>query len=144
MHSSIILLHTVRAMRPLFLLCLCVTATQAADLNTAVTQGQELPLGTYYEIDRGSCQALAAPRVRLGEKPRLGRATVVKLQRQVVQTGGRCGTMAVPAVQIRYQALQPGSDTMAWEVTYQARGAAPREIDAAIRVMPRPAPARPR
>src|SRR5690606_39567782 len=69
-------------MRPLFLLCLCVTATQAADLNTAVTQGQELPLGTYYEIDRGSCQALAAPRVRLGEKPRLGRATVVKLQRQ--------------------------------------------------------------
>jgi len=52
--------------------------------------------------------------------------------------------MAVPAVQIRYRALQPGTDTMAWEVNYQARGAAPGKIDAAIRIMPRPASARPR
>lgn len=125
-----------RAMWPFFFLCLGVTAVQAADLSARTEPGQELLLATYYEIDPRTCRPMAPPRVRLSMQPALGRATVVRADRQPVHVGGRCGTMTMPVVQVRYRAAQQGTDTVGWEVQYQARGATTRSIRATVRIAP--------
>ncbi|MCD0502594.1 hypothetical protein [Bordetella petrii] len=98
-----------------------------------------MELARYYEIRQAGCVALRAPTVRITAPPRLGRATVVLVQQMPVQTG-RCGPMTVPVAQVRYRALAPGSDTLAWEVRYQQRGAGTHPASAQITVLPsRPA-----
>ncbi|MBV7485629.1 hypothetical protein KW845_21850 [Bordetella sp. BOR01] len=98
-------------------------------------------LASYYEIRQAGCLALQAPRVRITAPPALGKATVVRIQQQPVQAGGRCGTLAVPVVQVRYRARQAGTDSLAWEVRYQADNTAGDRVAAEVRVLP-PRPVR--
>lgn len=129
-----------RAIWPLFFSCLGVTAAAAADISAQSAVGQDVLLASYYEIRPADCLALRPPRVQITTPPRLGKATVVHIQQQPVQAGGRCATMAVPVAQVRYRARQPGTDTLAWQVRYQARGAALQQVSADVRVLPaRPA-----
>jgi len=130
-----------RTICPFLFSRLGVTAAAAADISAQTAVGQDVLLASYYEIHPAGCLALRAPRVRITTAPHLGKATVVHIQQQTVQAGGRCGTMAVPVAQVRYRARQAGADSLAWQVRYQARGAAPGQISADVQVLPaRPAP----
>ena len=135
-------LRFARLIWPFLFWCLGVTAATAGDATISVTAGQDVVLARYYEVRQAECLALQVPRVNITTAPQLGRATVVRVQHETVAVGGRCGTMAVPVVQVHYRARQPGTDSLAWEVRYQARGAAPAQATAQVRVLPpaRPAP----
>src|SRR3546814_8728093 len=103
-----ILLRTGRMIWPLLFWCLGAGTAAAADISASAIVGQDVLLASYYEIRPAGCLALQAPRVRITAAPVLGKATVVHIQQQPVQAGGRCGPMAVPVAQVRYRARQPG------------------------------------
>jgi len=132
-----ILLRRGHGLWPLLFSCLGVT-TAAGATEIAVAAGQDVVLARYYEIRQANCLPLQAPRVRITAAPQLGNATVVRIQHQAVQVGGRCGTLAVPVAQVHYRAGQPGTDTLAWEIRYQQRGAGPAQADAQVRILPAP------
>jgi len=126
---------------PFLFPCLGVTAAAAQAAEVSVRAGQDVVLASYYEIRPVDCLPLQAPRVRITAAPRLGKATVVRIQHQAVAAGGRCGTLAVPVAQVHYRAGQPGVDAVDWEVRYQARGVGPAQESARLRILPAPSAA---
>ena len=106
--------------RPHFIALLAATGLAAA----APTHAQSLKTGditvlaSYYEIRGSDCLALRAPRVTITLQPRLGTASIVQTRGQSSDSG-RCAYKTVPVAQLVYQANQPGSDSLAWEVKYQ-------------------------
>lgn len=99
--------------------------------------GDVAVLASYYEIRGSDCLALRAPRVQITQNPQLGKASIVQTRGQSGQSG-RCAYKSVPIAQVVYQADQPGSDTLSWEVKYQNRTLGIRRYSATVGVTPAP------
>ncbi|SAI71839.1 Uncharacterised protein [Bordetella ansorpii] len=128
-----------RLLAPLLLLA----ASAPASAQIQVASGTQVVLATYYEVDPESCQALSAPRVRITQKARLGKATIVRTQTPA-PASGRCPAKLVTIAQVMYLADRPGADTVAWQVRYQRRGPYIERYRSQVNVAPKaPPPARP-
>lgn len=108
----------------------------AAD-NHTVAAGDSIVLGSYSEVMGSSCIALRAPILRITQAPRLGRVSIIQTQ-GVTQGAANCSPISVTLSQIHYQGLQPGLDSVGWEVKYQTPALGTRQADAEITVRPRP------
>lgn len=126
------LICTARRLSPALLLACSAAAAQPPQVGS----GGQVVLGTYYEVSGPGCQALSAPRVRITEPGRLGKAIVVRTEGQARATP-RCAHRKVPVATVLYQADQPGLDNVAWEVRYQQRGQPVQRHAADVRVTPR-------
>lgn len=94
-------------------------------------------LASYYEIRGSDCLPLRAPRVTITLQPRLGVASIVQTRGQSGDSG-RCAYKTVPIAQLVYQANQPGSDSLAWEVKYQNKTIGIRRYSATLGIAPAP------
>ncbi|WYX25974.1 hypothetical protein WJ969_10210 [Achromobacter xylosoxidans] len=70
-------------------------------------------------------------------QPRLGTASIVQTRGQSSDSG-RCAYKTVPIAQLVYQARQPGSDSLAWEVKYQNKTVGTRRYSATLGIAPAP------
>ncbi|MNT79205.1 hypothetical protein D3C72_2185160 [compost metagenome] len=69
--------------------------------------------------------------------PSLGKASILQTRGQSSDSG-RCAYKSVPVAQVVYQAGQPGSDTLSWEVKYQNKAIGTRRYSATVGVTPGP------
>ncbi len=99
--------------------------------------GDVAVLASYYEIRGSDCLALRAPRVSITRMPTLGKASIMQTRGQS-NDSGRCAYKSVPVAQVVYQADQPGSDTLSWEVKYQNKTIGTRRYSATVGVTPGP------
>lgn len=99
--------------------------------------GDVAVLASYYEIRGSDCLALRAPRVSITQMPALGKASIQQTRGQT-NNSGRCAYKSVPVAQVVYQADQPGSDTLSWEVKYQNKTIGTRRYSATVGVTPGP------
>lgn len=111
-------------------LALCAPASAQT-----MKSGDVAVLASYYEIRGSDCLALRAPRVLITQAPHLGKASIVQTRGQSAQSG-RCAYKAVAVSQVVYQADQPGSDTLSWEVKYQNKTLGTRRYSATVGVTP--------
>ncbi|GEM_PF-341736 len=123
--------------RPQFfaLLALSVLTTSTPALAQSMKTGDVAVLASYYEIRGSDCLALRAPRVTVTLQPRLGTASIVQTRGQSGDSG-RCAYKTVPIAQLVYQANQPGSDSLAWEVKYQNKTIGIRRYSATLGIAP--------
>jgi hypothetical protein len=114
----------LQTLRALLLLAIALAAPALAQNgDKPVLPGQNVVLGSYYEVSSSGCVALSAPRVTITQRPQLGKLIVTRTQGTVRVFNPRCAVeaMALPVSQVLYQADKPGVDTMAWEIRYQER-----------------------
>jgi len=126
-------------MRHLFftvLAALGVALTAPVSAQT-LKSGDVAVLASYYEIRGSDCLALRAPRVSITQMPTLGKASIQQTRGQS-NNSGRCAYKSVPVAQVVYQADQPGSDTLSWEVKYQNKTIGTRRYSATVGVTPAP------
>ncbi|MCF7769731.1 MAG: hypothetical protein E2602_10885 [Achromobacter sp.] len=125
--------------RPLFTAALAAAMLALASPAGAqsLKTGDVAVLASYYEIRGADCLALRAPRVTITLQPRLGSASVVHTRGQS-SNSGRCAYKTVPIAQVVYQANQPGSDSLAWEVKYQNKTVGIRRYSATLGIAPAP------
>ncbi|WMD21355.1 hypothetical protein RAS12_03025 [Achromobacter seleniivolatilans] len=129
----------LKKIRPYFcagLALLGFTAITPA-LAQTMKSGDVAVLASYYEIRGSDCLALRAPRVVITVMPKLGTASVVQTRGQSSDSG-RCAYKAVAVSQVVYQANQPGSDVLSWEVKYQNKTIGTRRYSATVGVTPAP------
>ena len=112
-------------------------ALPAPAMAQTMKSGDVVVLASYYEIRGSDCLALRAPRVSITQMPRLGKASILQTRGQSSDSG-RCAYKAVPVSQVVYQADQPGSDTLSWEVKYQNKTVGTRRYSATVGVTPGP------
>lgn len=129
----------LKQIRPYFF---CILASLGTALPAAVSaqtlkSGDVAVLASYYEIRGSDCLALRAPRVTITLQPRLGTASIVQTRGQSSDSG-RCAYKTVPIAQLVYQARQPGSDSLAWEVKYQNKTVGTRRYSATLGIAPAP------
>ena len=123
--------------RPSFTAALAIALAPLAAPVAAqsLKTGDTTVLASYYEIRGSDCLALRAPRVTITHPPRLGTATIVQTRGQSSDSG-RCAYKTVPIAQLVYQARQPGSDSLAWEVKYQNKTVGTRRYSATLGIAP--------
>lgn len=123
--------------RPQFiaLLALSGLAISTPTLAQSMKTGDVAVLASYYEIRGSDCLALRAPRVTITLQPHLGTASIVQTRGQSGDSG-RCAYKTVPVAQLVYQANQPGSDSLAWEVKYQNKTIGIRRYSATLGIAP--------
>ncbi|KRA02259.1 hypothetical protein ASD71_09545 [Achromobacter sp. Root565] len=126
-------------MRHRFLAALTVLGMgiSAPTFAQTLKSGDVAVLASYYEIRGSDCLALRAPRVSITQMPTLGKASILQTRGQS-NNSGRCAYKAVPVAQVVYQADQPGSDTLSWEVKYQNKTIGTRRYSATVGVTPGP------
>lgn len=112
-------------------------ALSAPATAQTMKSGDVAVLASYYEIRGSDCLALRAPRVQITQNPRLGKASIMQTRGQSSDSG-RCAYRPVAVSQVVYQADQPGSDTLAWEVKYQNKTLGTRRFSATVGVTPAP------
>ncbi|MDF3848212.1 hypothetical protein [Achromobacter denitrificans] len=120
-----------------FALALLGAVPSAPAAAQTLKSGDVAVLASYYEIRGSNCLPLRAPRVTITQAPRLGKASIMQTQGQS-SSSGRCAYKTVPISQIVYQADQPGSDSLAWEVKYQDKTLGTRRYSASVGVTPAP------
>ncbi len=114
-----------------------LSALPAGTAAQTLQTGDVAVLASYYEIRGADCLALRAPRVVITQPPALGQAHVQQTRGQA-GASGRCAYKAVPISQVVYQARQPGTDVLAWEVKYQDKSLGTRHYNARVGVTPAP------
>lgn len=125
--------------RPHFVAALsaAIASVAAPAAAQSLKTGDIAVLASYYEIRGSDCLALRAPRVTITLQPRLGNASIVQTRGQSSDSG-RCAYKTVPIAQLVYQARQPGSDSLAWEVKYQNKTVGTRRYSATLGIAPAP------
>lgn len=118
-------------------LALLGMASVAPASAQAMKSGDVGVLASYYEIRGSDCLALRAPRVQITQQPKLGKASIVQTRGQSPESG-RCAYKAVAVSQVVYQADQPGTDTLSWEVKYQNKALGIRRYSTTVGVAPAP------
>ncbi|WP_242609318.1 hypothetical protein WJ967_15990 [Achromobacter xylosoxidans] len=114
-----------------------IASVAAPAAAQSLKTGDIAVLASYYEIRGSDCLALRAPRVTITLQPRLGTASIVQTRGQSSDSG-RCAYKTVPIAQLVYQARQPGSDSLAWEVKYQNKTVGTRRYSATLGIAPAP------
>lgn len=109
----------------------------APTVAQTMKSGDVVVLASYYEIRGSDCLALRAPRVLITQQPQLGKASIVQTRGQSAASG-RCAYKAVAVSQVVYQADQPGTDTLGWEVKYQTKALGTRRYSTTVGVKPAP------
>lgn len=120
---TVVALGTVAAL----LYATCPTTAFAA--APALRPGQEVVLGTYFEIWPGVCQGVARPVVVITQRPVLGEL-IVQGGQAPHNAGGKCGPIPTGTTTVIYRAgAAAGDDTYAWEVRYQHARRAPMRLN---------------
>lgn len=97
--------------------------------------GEWRVLAVYYEVRKSDCLALKAPTVRITRQPTQGTLTLVQSE-GLAHTPSRCAHVAVPIRQVIYQAREPGTDNMMWEVEFQALDQGTEQAQAQLVIKP--------
>lgn len=93
-----------------------------------VGTGKTVVLAEYYEIQEADCRAMRAPPVIIKTRPTLGKLVVNTTTGQAGKSA-KCRHVQVPVTRVLYHAgLEPGRDSFAWEIFFQARELGTRTV----------------
>ena len=94
--------------------------TQTKTHSFTIKQGATVPIGTYYQINKRSCQAGPSPKIVQTSKPTIGRLIIEETKIEPSQK--QCKGFLIPGYVVRFAAGdKAGEEKITYNVNYQSK-----------------------
>jgi hypothetical protein len=107
--------------------------TQTITRSFTIKQGATVPIGTYYQINKRSCQAGPIPKIVQTSNPTIGKLIIEEAKVEPSQK--QCKGFLIPGYVVRFAAGdKAGEERITYDVIYQSKMLGSRKIEDTITI----------